>query len=162
EYARGRLNAAVQSWSKVPPRSPQAGLAQYYRARIAVQQGQFTEAERLLVGSLSSRGLHADDARWELVKLLRVEGRFDEAGRIFVRAISPGSDLPGMLRMLYTLDVNPVPVESLRQSLELASRQAPDDDRVWLARGHLALIQGDLDEADRWLSDCEGRRPQDM
>src|SRR5438477_13065080 len=67
-----------------------------------------------------------------------------------------------MLRMLYTLDVNPVPVESLRQSLELASRQAPDDDRVWLARGHLALIQGELDEADRWLSDCEARRPHDV
>ncbi|MFO0888157.1 MAG: FG-GAP-like repeat-containing protein [Isosphaeraceae bacterium] len=162
EYTRGNLNAAAKAWSEVPLDAPQGGLARYYRARIAIPRGQFVEAEELLTSCVDRPGPHASDARWELVKLLRLQGRFDEARALFVRGIRPDEDLPGMVRMLYTLDVNPVPVEQVRSTLEAAARQSPDDDRVWLARGHLALVQGQLAEADRWLTDCENRRPADV
>ncbi len=39
--------------------------------------------------------------------------------------------------------------------------QAPDDDRVWLARAHLAIRLGDFEEARQWLDRCLARRPED-
>ena len=46
------------------------------------------------------------------------------------------------LQRLYKLDVDPFPIEGVRRGLESAARQAPDDDRVWLARAHLAIRVG--------------------
>src|SRR5205823_4164313 len=42
-----------------------------------------------------------------------------------------------------------------------ASRLAPDDDRVWLAKAGLDGASGRLDEAAQWLERCTKRRPDD-
>ena len=38
------------------------------------------------------------------------------------------------LQRLYKLDIDAFPIEGVRRGLERAGKQAPDDDRVWLAR----------------------------
>jgi tetratricopeptide (TPR) repeat protein len=40
-------------------------------------------------------------------------------------------------------------------------RLAPDDDRVWLGRAHLAIQTNAPDEAKVWLDRCQERRPND-
>src|SRR5260370_40569923 len=65
------------------------------------------------------------------------------------------------LERLYKLEIDPFPVEGVRRALEAAAKAAPDDDRVWLARAHLASRLGELAEANRWLDRCLCRRPDD-
>jgi len=96
-----------------------------------------------------------------LVLLLREEGRFAEARRWYVEGIDLGRDPVSALQPLYRLDHDPFPTEGVRQAMESAGSQAPDDDRVWLARAHLATRLGQFTEADRWLNSCLQRRPED-
>ena len=63
------------------------------------------------------------------------------------------------LQRLYRLDVDPFPIDGVRIALERASKQAPDDDRVWLGRAHLAICQGEFAEAEGWLERCLDRGP---
>jgi tetratricopeptide (TPR) repeat protein len=161
EQARGRPEAAVEVWSRIPMDAPQGGLARFYQARVAIQRGQLARGEDLLKESLRATGPQLDDARWELVKLLRVQGRFEEAKRLFGSWLALDEELPAKLKLLYKLDDEPIPVERLRLALGEAGRREPQDDRVWLARGHLALVQGKVEEADRWFSECARARPDD-
>src|SRR5262249_42905971 len=48
-----------------------------------------------------------------------------------------------------------------RTTLDRASRQAPEDDRVWLARANLAIHTGQFAEAKTLLEACGRRRPDD-
>jgi tetratricopeptide (TPR) repeat protein len=161
EQARGRTDAAQAAWAQVPSDSPFAGWALAQRAKASMSRGRLVDAEALLVQSLEIPGSHRDQARWGLVLLLRKEGRFAEARRWYVEGIDPASDPVPTLQELYKLDHDPFPTEGVRQAMESAARQAPDDDRVWLARAHLATRLGQLPEADRWLSACLERRPED-
>jgi hypothetical protein len=52
--------------------------------------------------------------------------------------------------------------ELVRDFLERARGQAPDDDRIWLGKANLAIRQGFFDEAARWLDACLRRRPEDV
>src|SRR5207247_5585021 len=109
EYTRGRPDAAVRAWSRVPPMSRHGGLALYYRARLFIQRGRLTEAESLLRSSLRTTGAHGDDARWELVKLLRLEGRFEEARRVYFSGITPQPDIPARLFRQNKTQAAPLP-----------------------------------------------------
>ncbi len=96
-----------------------------------------------------------------LVLLLRMEGRFDEARRWLEDGFGEMSSPVVTLRRLYKLDVDPFPVEGVRRALDRAGKQARDDDRVWLARAHLAMRLGDFAEAEHWLLACLVRRPEE-
>jgi enediyne biosynthesis protein E4 len=161
EAARGRTEAALAAWEQVPAGSPFAGWAAAQRAKAELSRGRLVTAEALLTKSLELPGSHRDEARWGLVLLLREEGRFDEARRVYVEGVNPACDPAATLAELYRLDHDPFPIEGVRQAMESAGRQAPDDDRVWLARAHLALRLGQLADAGRWLSACLERRPAD-
>jgi len=161
EMARGRTEAAVAAWARVPANSPFAGWAAARRAKAEMSRGRLVEAEELLVKSLDFSGSHRSQARWGLVLLLREEGRFAEARRWYVEGIDLARDPVSALRELYQLDHDPFPTEGVRQAMESAGSQAPDDDRVWLARAHLATRLGQFAEADRWLTRCLKRRPED-
>ena len=67
-----------------------------------------------------------------------------------------------MVQLHIEITTKPDSVESVRAYLESASRQAPDDDRVWLGRANLAIRTGAYDEARRWLDACQKRRPDDV
>src|SRR5262249_17954025 len=92
---------------------------------------------------------------------LRMQGRFDEARRCLQAGFDQMTSPVATLRRLYKLDVDPFPIEGVRRALDRAARQAPDDDRVWLARAHLSIKEGDLAEARRWLDRSRGRGPED-
>ena len=113
------------------------------------------------VRAAARAGPHVAEARWGLVLLLRMEGRFDEARRCLQAGFDQMSSPVATLQRLYKLDVDSLPIEGIRRGLDRAGKQAPDDDRVWLARAHLAIRSGDLAEADAWLARCLARRPED-
>ena len=54
------------------------------------------------------------------------------------------------------------PVEAVRAGFELAARQAPNDDRVWLGRANLAIRTAEYDEAEQWLDACLRKRSEDL
>ena len=66
-----------------------------------------------------------------------------------------------MLEFHLALGLNPLPIDRIQAALDRAIEKAPQDDRVWLGRGYLALRDGRLAEAQSWLDACRRRRPDD-
>ena len=119
------------------------------RSRLEMDRGRFAECERLLRQAAERAGPHVAEARWGLVLLLRLEGRFQEARRWLEDGFDVMTSPVETLARLYKLDVDPFPTEGVRTALDRASKQAPEDDRVWLARAHLAIRLGDFAEAEK-------------
>jgi tetratricopeptide (TPR) repeat protein len=161
ELARKRVQEAWDAFEKVSDGSAWAGWSEVRRSRIAMDQGRFADCEELLLRAAARPGPHRGEARWGLVLLLRMQGRFDEAKRCLQAGFDQMSSPVVTLQRLYKLDFDPFPIEGVRRGLERAARLAPEDDRVWLARAHLAIRLGDLDEARNWLDRCLARRPED-
>ncbi len=161
EQARNRPAAALEMLERVSPDSPWSGWSNVRRSRLEMDRGRFTECEKLLRQGAKRPGPHVAEARWGLVLLLRLEGRFDEARRWLQDGFDVMTSPVETLQRLYKLDVDPFPIEGVRTALERAGKQAPDDDRVWLARGHLAIRRGDFALADGWLERCLERHPDD-
>jgi tetratricopeptide (TPR) repeat protein len=161
EQVRGQAEAALAAFARVPRDSEWAGWSDVRSSRIEMDRGHFARCEELLLRANGLPGPHVAEARWGLVLLLRMEGRFDEARRFMEDGFASLSSPVVSLRRLYKLDVDPFPVEGVRRALDRASKQAPNDDRVWLARAHLAVRKGDFPDAKRWLTACLGRRPED-
>ena len=126
-----------------------------------MDRGRFTECETLLRQAAGAPGSHVAEARWGLVLLLRMEGRFEEAHRWLEDGFDVMTSPVETLQRLYRLDVDPFPIDGVRTALERAGRQAPADDRVWLARAHLAILRGEFADAELWLERCPSSRPDD-
>ena len=161
EQARGRIEQALEAWSRIPESSAWFGWVATRRSRIEMDRGRFDDAERLLRAAGARPGEHQAEARWGLVLLLRIEGRFDEAKHWLEAGLHVMTSQVETLQRLYQLDHDPYPAEGVRKLLERAGKQAPDDDRVWLAEAHLAVRMNRLDEAEKLLARCLGRRPDD-
>ena len=161
EAARKRPLAAIEAWAQIPETSSLSGWAQVRRSRIEMDRGRWVDCEALLRSAAGRLGPHRAEARWGLVLLLRLEGRFDEAKRWLEDGFDVMTDPVLTLQRLYKLDADPFPTEGVSQALDRAGRQAPDDDRVWLGRAHLAIRLGRFDEAKSWLDRCLARRPDD-
>src|SRR4051812_42301514 len=114
ERSRGRLDAASEAWKRVAPGSPQAGWAALEWARMELKRGRMADTEDLLVRAVSRPGSHAVEARWELVRLLRLQGRFDEARHRFQEGFAALPDPVRGLKDLYLLDIDPFPLEGVR------------------------------------------------
>lgn len=134
EQSRQRPQAAWDAFAGVPADSPWAGWSDVRKSRIAMDRGRFAECENLLIRAAARDGPHVAESRWGLVLLLRMEGRFDEARRCLQAGFDRMTSPVTTLRRLYKLDVNALPIEGIRRGLDRAAGQAPDDDRVWLAR----------------------------
>jgi tetratricopeptide (TPR) repeat protein len=162
ELARGRGRAALEAWQSVPERSPWAGWVEVRRSRMEMDQGRYSDCEALLRSAADRPGSHRGEARWGLVLLLRLQGRFAEARRSLRDGFEEMTDPVETLQRLYRLDHDLFPAEGVRRALEAAAASAPDDDRVWLGRAHLALRLGRFDEALEWLDRCRRSRPEDL
>jgi enediyne biosynthesis protein E4 len=170
ELARGKTKAAGEAWARVLPGSAFSERAIRGRMRLAHESGQFAAAEQLINGA----ALNARNDRTALLVLLvpmfKELGRIDEAEQLIkdrlevLNASGKGALEPAIKLVLehIELSLNAAPVETIRAVLERASKLAPDDDRVWLGRANLAIRTGALDEAERWLDACQGRRPDDV
>jgi predicted Zn-dependent protease len=161
EQACGRPEAAADAWARVSPESPLAGLADVNRAKVEMRRGRFSDSEDLMIRSLRREGEHTVEALWGLVLLYRFQGRFDEARRVLREGYPGSSDKVGVLIGLHKIDTEAEPITALTHYLENAGSNAPDDDRVWLAKAGLALRMGRMADADRWLTACQKRRPED-
>ncbi|WP_165233472.1 FG-GAP-like repeat-containing protein [Aquisphaera insulae] len=161
EQARGRIQEATDVWARVPQGSPMRGWIEVRLSKLEMGAGRFDACERLLRSAADRPGAHRAEARWGLVLLLRLQGRFEEARRWLEQGFEIMTDPVETLQRLYRLDHDPYPIEGVRRALDQAGDQAPDDDRVWLGRAHLATIQGRFEEAKTWLDRCRDRRPED-
>ena len=170
ELARGKTKAAAEAWARVVPGSAFSERAIRGRARLFREAGQYAAAEQLI----NDAALDPRNDRTALLVLLvpmfSDQGRINEAERLIenhwehLNALGEGALEPAikLVRQHVELGTKPAPVETIRATLEQASKLAPDDDRVWLGRANLAIRTGAYDEAERWLDACQRRRPDDV
>jgi tetratricopeptide (TPR) repeat protein len=161
EQARHRSEAALEAFARVPRDSEWAGWSDVHSSRVEMDRGRFARSEDLLRSAAALPGPHVAEARWGMVLLLRMQGRFDEARRWLEAGFGQMSSPVVTLQRLYKMDFDAFPTEGVRRALERAGKQAPDDDRVWLGRAHLAMRLGDFAAAERWIAACLSRRPDD-
>ena len=128
--------------------SAQAALAQ---AQIALQEGQFSTAEKLLKEGLAETGPTPMSVRCLLLVILVQEGRNTEARRLIEdRLNEPGlstSDLVALIHDHMVLDLDAVPLAENLEFLGRADATGSDDVRLWLARANVEIQTGRLDEA---------------
>ena len=107
EQARQRSQAAWDAFDHVSAGSDWAGWSDVRRSRIAMDRGRFAECEELLIRAAKNPGPHVAEARWGLVLLLRMQGRFDEATRClqagFDQMSSPWRPFAGSSSWIRTL-----------------------------------------------------------
>ncbi len=162
EFALGRVGAADAAWARVPPESSFGPHAALMQARSALKGHRFVVAERFLPTALEASGPNGIEARETLIRLYKLQGRYEEARRLVQEGWDVYPDRVGSLQQLWRLDtVDPLPLEDQRSTLEVAAQWAPDDDRIWLGQAHLLMRTGRYDEAARRLEDCRRRRPRD-
>jgi hypothetical protein len=156
-----RPGDALAAWARIGRDSPLYRRAVALRLRAARRSGRFAAADGIKADDLPREGEPAEEARDDLVYLLRIQGRSDEARAVLQQTWARARDPVVILRTLWSLDADPFPIYSVRGVLDEAARKAPDDLRVRCAHAHLALCEGKLDEADRVLDDCARRAPGD-
>jgi tetratricopeptide (TPR) repeat protein len=159
EEILGHVDAALEQWSRIPPRDPFARRAALARARVLMNTGHFSPAEALLLSVPRDRGPEAEQARQALQLLYHLQGRTGEVRELIVEGWAQSGDRASVLRRLYLVDHSAFPVDHVRRQLDSADAS---DDRVWLGKANLAAWTGKLDEAARWLDRCIERRPFDV
>jgi tetratricopeptide (TPR) repeat protein len=161
EAAIGHLDAALSSWDRVPRDSPWGSRAILNRARLALEHGRLAIAEASVNLLLVDLGAVGEQAARLADQVDLFTGRRRAIVQRIERRWPVSPDQPGLLRLHWQLDSQPVPILAMREALDRMARQAPEDDRVWLGRANLAIGDGRDDEADEFLKRCEARRPDD-
>ena len=161
ELRRGDLDGALEALRSVPGDSPSAGVAATRAGAIALERGAFDLGERMLRGALDRPGDHEPEALEMLGRLLRFQDRRGEARALLRRQLDRATDPIQVVRDLWMLDAEAVPVDRTRTMFEEAARSHPEDPRVQLGLANLALRAGRLDEAGRRLDACLRALPDD-
>lgn len=161
EKTAGHINDALEAWGRVTPGSTDAGEILLLRGTLALDHGRLIVAEESLERALRETRVNRDEALSGIARLLRLEGRLAELRvRIFEglrHSVVPAE----LLRQLWMLDTEPLPVEGIQRFLEVAIPQTPEDDRLWLSQANLYIRTGRYEEAAQWLDRCDQRRPED-
>ena len=131
--------------------------------------GRLAEAERIFNKARDDPRIQRSNLSLLLVPVFSQQGRLEEALRMIEscwealnRAADGNSELAiNLVRSHVDLRRRTVSTQVAGQALERASRFAPDDDRIWLAKANLAIRAGSNDEAERLIDACLGRRPED-
>jgi thioredoxin-like negative regulator of GroEL len=170
EMARGRTEAAVESWARVPPDSRFAPRSILGRIQVHMEHGRLAEAEQLVKDALDDPRIDGSGLPILLGPVYCQQGRLDEAERLIEArwdhlneaGEGPSEKAINLVRLHIELGRTIPPVEVIRSVLDQAARFAPEDDRVWLGKANLAIRIGSYDEAARWLDACLRRRPDDV
>jgi predicted Zn-dependent protease len=157
----GRVDTALDAWARVPLRSRLAPRAALDRARLALDHGRLAVAEESLTPLLERSGEVGEEAARLADQVDLFCGRVTAIARRIERRWPMAADPATLLRLRWQLDTQPLALVAMREALERMSRQAPQDDRVWLGQAELAIRTGRLDEADGLLRRCEEPRPGD-
>jgi tetratricopeptide (TPR) repeat protein len=166
----GRPEPADEAWARVTPGSPFAARALLGRMEIRMGRGDYAGAERIIRDAMDDPRLDASELSAVLGPIYLEQGRLEETLRL-IEARWEALDRAGegasesalkLVREYIHLRQDPLPLEVIRSNLERATSLSPRDDRVWLARAHLAIRTGAYDEAARWLEACLRSRPDDV
>ncbi len=158
EETLGHREAALASWAKVPAATSFSGRAAALSGEVLIDAGRYREAETLLETARSANGPNDPDLRRALIRLYRFEGRTNDVRRLVRESWATAPDPVAILKELWVIDNTPVPAEALEAALAKAD---PNDDRVWLGQGNLAMLTGRFDEARRKLDACRKHAPHD-
>ncbi|WZP00448.1 FG-GAP-like repeat-containing protein [Isosphaeraceae bacterium EP7] len=161
EQARGKPPAALAAWSRIGADTPQASEASFRSGQVEQEAGRLAAAEELFRKAIDLPGTFRDQGRNALARLLRLEGREDEARRVDLDGVDASTDPTSLAKLLHTQDILPFPIEGARRYFDRSAARAPDDDRVRLGRARLAILTGDFDEATRLLDANLARAPDD-
>ncbi|HEY2154748.1 MAG TPA: hypothetical protein VGH33_03900, partial [Isosphaeraceae bacterium] len=161
EASLGHIGPALEAWGRVPVESPMSARAALARGKLALEHGRLATAEASLTGLADSPGPLGEEARRLADQLDLYLGRAPAIIRRLERHWATAADPAAQLRLHWLLESQSLPVEPVRAALDRFEAEAPDDDRVWLARADLAERTGRHDEADAWLARCEASRPDD-
>ena len=161
ELQRGGRPAAMATWEQVPPSSPFASRAAVQLALSSIDAGNFTRAEEiLLTARRRENGTDSLGLLKTLGYLYQIEGRTDDL-RWTIEESWLWSDSPAtLLRQLNRLDTLPLPVGTIRQSLERANAA---DDRMWLGPREPRDQDGSVQRRVASVASeaCLKRRPDD-
>ncbi|WP_165219165.1 tetratricopeptide repeat protein [Aquisphaera insulae] len=169
EAARGRNDAAERAWARVAPESSFAPRGIQGRMQLAAEAGRLAEAEAVVQQALADPRIDGASLPILLSPLFCQQGRLEETLRL-LEARWQALDDKGegaseaainLARVHPELRLTPVPRQATQAAIEHAAGLAPDDDRVWLGRANLALLEGKPDDARRWLEACLKRRSDD-
>ena len=95
-----------------------------------------------------------EQARDLLSHIYQIQGRFDDDKLLREASLADAQDPVRVLRQLSGLDFDRIPYVGLLATLENAGELAPEDDRVWLGKGRMAIEAGRWEEARKWLGRC--------
>ncbi|QDV38988.1 FG-GAP-like repeat-containing protein [Tautonia plasticadhaerens] len=153
EQSLGRLDAARDAWARVPADSGFGPNAALMLARLALRGHRMAEAERVLPRAIGAKGAQGRQARGMLLRLYKLQGRYEEARRLVRDGGATDPDRVGMIRELFRLDSrDPMALGEHARAVEQAAAAAPDDPGVLLGLAHLAMRRGRVEEARRWLT----------
>ncbi len=86
-----------------------------------------------------------------------MEVRFDDV-RVLLRAsLADAKDPIRVLKELSNFELERLPYSGLEGALEKAGKLSPEDERVWLGKGLLAIEAGRWEDARTWLGRCRER-----
>jgi len=170
EKARGRSDAALAAWARVPAGSSFAPRVIHGRMELEIERGRLARAEQLIEDAITDRPGDATGLRLLLGPVYCMQGRLEEAERIIearwnhLAGAGQGASEAAidLVRAHIEHQRTSNPVEAVRSFLDGAARSASDDERVWLGKANLAIRAGSYDEAARWLDACLRRRPDDV
>jgi tetratricopeptide (TPR) repeat protein len=156
EALDGRPEAALRAFGRVPREYAFDPVGAYHEAKANLSQGRLHPAERRLEQALDRSGPGLDRIRDLLSHIKQIEVRFDDIKPLLRASLAAADDPMRDLRELSNFDLERLPYDGLRATLEKAGQLAPEDDRVWLGKARLALEDGRWDEAEQWLLRCRG------
>jgi enediyne biosynthesis protein E4 len=169
ELTRGRIEAAERAWASVVPGTEFSERAIRGRMLLLQNEGKIAEAERLVSEAANDWRNDRTSLMVGLAPIMIDLGRHDEAAELMERrwedlnALGRGALDPAIKLLLDHVEVTTgmAAIDVARTLLDGSAQLAPDDDRVWLGRANLAIRAGDMKDAERWLNECETKRPDD-
>jgi tetratricopeptide (TPR) repeat protein len=170
EVERGRPEAALAPWARIPTDSAWGAPAALAFGQAAVPLGRIAEAERILRAALRRPSPERPAIRHMLLTILGQQGRIAEARRLietdWQAAAGPPADDDDRLAMIHDhigLDLETFPLEWNLSLIQSGPAPADDDDRraLALARAYMATRAGDFERAEEELGSCRRHWPTD-
>ena len=154
EALGGRHDAALLAFARLPESYAFDPGGAYHEARANLTHGRLRAAEVRLEQVLASGGPGLDQIRGLLGHIYQMQVRFGDARALVRAGLVDGKDPIRGLKELSNLELDWLPYDGLQAALEKAGQLAPEDDRVWLGKGRLAIKSGRWDDAREWLRRC--------
>jgi tetratricopeptide (TPR) repeat protein len=155
-WADGRFEPALEAFARIPAGSEFEAKVAMFEAEAALRGGRLREAESRLDHVLAlTHETYVPALEW-LERVYRLEARFDEVRVLLQKRLKLTEKTIAVLKELWRLDRGTVPLETIRSGLDEAARRAEgaEEDRIWLGRARLALLDDQLAAARTWLDRC--------